>query len=110
MGVARTGRIFTAAAALMAIVFIAMTTSQVSFIKMFGLGLTIAVLTDATLIRCCLVPALMHLMGRANWWAPRPLVRLHARIGLTEDGATLPPCSPSTSRTQATPPASNPPN
>jgi RND superfamily putative drug exporter len=110
MGVARTGRIFTAAAALMAIVFIAMTSSQVSFIKMFGLGLTITVLTDATLIRCCLAPALMHLMGRANWWAPRPLVRLHARIGLTEDGATLPPWSPSTSRTQATPPASNPPN
>jgi RND superfamily putative drug exporter len=110
MGVARTGRIFTAAAALMAIVFIAMTSSQVSFIKMFGLGLTITVLTDATLIRCCLAPALMHLMGRANWWAPRPLVRLHARIGLTEDGATLRQCSPSTSRTPATPPASSPPS
>ncbi|WP_068274560.1 MMPL family transporter [Aldersonia kunmingensis] len=87
MGIARTGRIFTAAAVLMAIVFIAMITAQVSFMKMFGLGLGITVLVDATLIRGCLAPAMMHLMGRANWWAPKPLARLHERFGLREHDA-----------------------
>lgn len=84
LGVARTGRIITAAAALMAIVFFAMAASQVSFIQLFGVGLTITVLADATLIRGILVPALMQLMGRFNWWAPRWLVALHTRIGLHE--------------------------
>ena len=84
VGVARTGRIVTAAALLMAIVLGAMITSQVSFMQMFGLGLTITVLADATVIRMLLVPALMRLMGRANWWAPGPLARWHERFGLTE--------------------------
>lgn len=84
LGLARTGRIVTAAAALMAIVFAAMVTSSVQFMQLFGLGLTIAVLTDATLVRGILVPASMRLMGRANWWAPRPLAALHGRIGLRE--------------------------
>jgi RND superfamily putative drug exporter len=51
---------------------------------MFGVGLTLAVLADATLVRMLLVPAFMHVMGRWNWWAPRPLARLHDRIGISE--------------------------
>ncbi|MBF5000890.1 MMPL family transporter [Nocardia sp. BSTN01] len=84
IGVARTGRIVTAAALLMAIVLGAMITAKVSFMQMFGLGLTITVLADATVIRMLLVPALMRLMGRGNWWAPGPLARWHERFGLTE--------------------------
>lgn len=89
LGVARTGRIFTAAALLMAIVMAAMVTSKVSFIQMTGLGLTLTVLADATLIRGLLAPALMRLLGTANWWAPTPLARLHAKIGLSE-GESVP--------------------
>ncbi|WP_277832739.1 MMPL family transporter [Speluncibacter jeojiensis] len=81
LGVARTGRIITAAAALMAVVFFSMVASQVSFIQLFGLGLTITVLADATLIRGVLVPALMQLMGRFNWWAPRWMTALHSPAG-----------------------------
>jgi putative drug exporter of the RND superfamily len=84
LGLARTGRIVTAAAALMAIVFAAMIGSKVAFMQLFGLGLTLAVLADATLVRGILVPAFMRLMGRRNWWAPAPLVRLHDRAGLSE--------------------------
>jgi RND superfamily putative drug exporter len=90
LGLARTGRIVTAAAALMAIVFAAMVTSTVQFMQLFGLGLTIAVLADATLVRGVLVPAFMRLMGRANWWAPRPLVALHDRFGLSEVASAAP--------------------
>src|SRR5918996_203483 len=84
MGLERTGRIVTAAAALLAIVFIAFATSEVTFIKLFGVGMALAVIMDATLIRAALVPAFMRLAGRANWWAPKPLRRLHERIGLRE--------------------------
>jgi RND superfamily putative drug exporter len=84
-GLARTGRVVTAAALLMAIVFAGLIASQVSFMRMFGVGLTIAVLMDATLIRMLLVPAFMRVAGRANWWAPKPLRRLHDRIGLSEE-------------------------
>lgn len=70
-GLQRVGPIVTAAALIMSIMFMAMATSQVSFIKSLGLGLTLAVLFDATLIRAILMPATMKLMGRANWWAPR---------------------------------------
>ena len=52
--------------------------------RMFGVGLTLAVLVDATLVRILLVPAFMHVLGRANWWAPKPMVRLHARFGISE--------------------------
>ncbi|MBF6222230.1 MMPL family transporter [Nocardia abscessus] len=90
-GVARTARIFTAAACLMAIAFAGMVTSHVSFIQLFGLGLTLAVLTDATLIRGVLAPALMRLLGSANWWAPRRLARLHERIEIPETSAALEP-------------------
>lgn len=70
-GLQRVGPIVTAAALIMSIMFMAMATSQVSFIKSLGLGLTLAVLFDATLVRAILMPAAMKLMGRANWWAPR---------------------------------------
>lgn len=85
-GLGHTGRIITAAALLMSIVFAAMAAgSSVAFMMMFGTGLTLAVLMDATIVRGTLVPAFMRLAGRWNWWAPRPLARLHARIGLSED-------------------------
>jgi RND superfamily putative drug exporter len=71
LGLQRTGPIVTAAAALVSIVFISVATSQVSFIKLFGTGMALAVLVDATLVRGVLVPAFMRLAGRANWWAPR---------------------------------------
>jgi RND superfamily putative drug exporter len=83
-GLERTGRIVTAAAALLAVVFVAFSTSKVSFIKLFGIGLALAVVMDATLIRGVLVPAFMRLAGNANWWAPKPLKRLYERIGLHE--------------------------
>jgi putative drug exporter of the RND superfamily len=89
MGLARTGRVVTAAALLMAISFAALMTAQVSFMRMFGVGLTLAVLVDATLVRMLLVPAFMHVLGRVNWWAPKPLARLHERLGISEwHGAT----------------------
>jgi len=84
VGLGRTGRIVTAAALLMAIVFAALATGKVSFMAMFGTGLTLAVLMDATLVRGVLVPAFMRLAGRANWWAPGPLARWHQRFGLSE--------------------------
>jgi RND superfamily putative drug exporter len=83
-GLERTGRIVTAAAALLAVVFLAFATSRVSFLQLFGLGTALAIVVDATLIRALLVPAFMRLAGRANWWAPRPLRRLHDRFGLSE--------------------------
>jgi RND superfamily putative drug exporter len=84
LGLARTGRVVTAAALLMNISFAALLSSQVSMGKMLGLGLAIAVLVDATVVRMLLLPALMRLLGRLNWWAPAPLTRLHQRIGLAE--------------------------
>ncbi|HZQ27655.1 MAG TPA: MMPL family transporter [Acidimicrobiales bacterium] len=84
MGLERTGRIVTAAAALLAVVFVATATSKVTFIKLFGVGLTMAVLMDATLIRAALVPAFMRLAGNANWWAPAPLRRIYERWGISE--------------------------
>lgn len=83
-GLARTGRVITAAALLMCVSFAALTVSQVSFMRMFGFGLALAVLVDATLVRMIMVPALMHLMGRFNWWAPPALARLHRRFGIAE--------------------------
>jgi RND superfamily putative drug exporter len=83
-GLQRTGRIVTAAALLMAVIFLAFATGHVSFIKMFGIGLTLAVLIDAFLIRGTLVPAFMRLAGEWNWWAPAPLRRFHDRFGISE--------------------------
>ncbi|EHB46987.1 MMPL domain protein [Mycolicibacterium rhodesiae JS60] len=69
-GLQRVGPVVTAAALIMSVVFIAMATSAVSFVKLLGVGLTLAILFDATLIRAILMPAAMRMMGRANWWAP----------------------------------------
>lgn len=85
LGLARTGRVITAAALVMSISFAALTAAHVSFMRMFGLGLTLAVLVDATLVRMVLVPAFMHLLVTRNWWAPKPLVWLHERFGLSDD-------------------------
>ncbi|TAN02691.1 MAG: MMPL family transporter, partial [Rhodanobacteraceae bacterium] len=86
LGVAYTGKVITAAALVMAIAFVALSASQASFMRMFGVGLTLAIIVDATLIRMILVPAFMHVLGRVNWWAPKPLVWLHNRIGISESG------------------------
>jgi putative drug exporter of the RND superfamily len=84
LGLGHTGRIVTAAALLMAIVFAAIAGGRVSFMMLFGTGLTLAVVMDATVVRGILVPAFMRLAGQWNWWAPRPLARLHRRFGLSE--------------------------
>jgi uncharacterized membrane protein YdfJ with MMPL/SSD domain len=84
VGLERTGRIMTAAAILFAVAIGAFATSQLVFIKELGLGTALAVLIDASIVRALLVPSLMELLGAWNWWAPRPLRRLHARIGLRE--------------------------
>ena len=84
LGLERTGRIVTAAALLFAVAVGAFATSQIVFIKELGIGTALAVLLDATVIRALLVPSLMALLGQLNWWAPRPLRRLHQRIGLQE--------------------------
>ncbi|MQA73658.1 MAG: MMPL family transporter [Solirubrobacterales bacterium] len=86
-GVERTGRIVTAAALLFCVAIGAFATSGILFIKLVGVGTALAVAIDATIIRALLVPALMALLGRWNWWAPAPLRRLHARIGLGEGAA-----------------------
>lgn len=83
-GVERTGRVITAAALLFCVAMAAFSTSGVLFIKQMGLGTAIAVAIDATIVRALLVPALMALLGRWNWWAPRWMRRLHERIGLSE--------------------------
>ena len=83
------GRVVTAAALVMSISFAALIAAQVSFMRMFGLGLTLAVLVDATLVRMVLVPAFMHVLGRWNWWAPEPLAWLHERFGIS-DGSRRP--------------------
>jgi len=84
LGLARTARVVTAAALIMSISFAALIAAQVSFMRMMGVGMTLAVLADATLVRMLLVPAFMHVLGRWNWWAPKPLARLHERIGISE--------------------------
>lgn len=84
IGLERTGRIVTAAALLFCIAIGAFVTSEILFIKQVGLGTALAVLIDATIIRALLVPALMEMLGRWNWWAPRPLRRAHERLGLSE--------------------------
>ncbi|WP_030173160.1 MMPL family transporter [Spirillospora albida] len=86
-GVQRTGAIITSAALLFIVVIGAFATSGVTFIKMTGVGMVIAILVDATIVRALLVPATMRLLGRANWWAPGPLARLYHRYGIREGDA-----------------------
>lgn len=84
LGLERTGRIVTAAALLFSIAIGAFATSEIIFVKENGVGTALAVLIDATVIRALLVPSLMALLGRRNWWAPGPLRRLHARFGVAD--------------------------
>ncbi|MEV0651048.1 MMPL family transporter [Phytomonospora sp. NPDC050363] len=83
-GIQRSAPLVTMAAAILAFTFAVYATGDVVFLQMLGIGMAIAVLVDATLIRGVLMPALMRLTGRANWWAPGPLRRLHARVGLRD--------------------------
>jgi RND superfamily putative drug exporter len=84
IGLERTGRIVSAAALLFFVAIGAFATSSIIFIKEVGLGTALAVMIDATIVRALLVPSLMALLGRWNWWAPRPLAGLHRRLGLRE--------------------------
>jgi RND superfamily putative drug exporter len=84
LGVARSARVITAAALVMSISFAALIAAHVQFMRLFGVGMTLAVLVDATLVRLVLVPAFMRVLGRWNWWAPKPLARLHKRFGIDE--------------------------
>jgi len=86
LGLQRTGRVVTAAALLFCIAMGAFATSRIVIIKELGIGTAVAVALDATIVRALLVPSLMALLGRWNWWAPGPLRRLHARIGVREGG------------------------
>ena len=87
VGVERTGAVVTAAAILLAVAIGAFITSSISFIQQIGVATAAGVLIDAFVVRALLVPSLMALLGRWNWWSPRPLARVHARIGLSEDVA-----------------------
>ncbi|GAA1988583.1 MMPL family transporter [Nocardiopsis rhodophaea] len=84
VGLQRTGGIITSAALLLVVVMVAMGSSALLSLKIIGIGLAVAVVVDATLVRALLVPAGMRLLGRANWWLPRPLRWLHDRIGVSE--------------------------
>jgi uncharacterized membrane protein YdfJ with MMPL/SSD domain len=84
IGLERVGRIATAAAVLFAVAIGAFVTSEMIFIKQLGIGTALAVLIDATIVRALLVPSLMKLLGKWNWWAPQPLRRIHARLGFSE--------------------------
>jgi uncharacterized membrane protein YdfJ with MMPL/SSD domain len=83
-GLQRTGWLISSAALLLAVVLVAMSTSKIVFIEQIGVGLAIAVIMDATLVRSLLVPATMRLLGQWNWWAPAPLRAIWRRIGLSE--------------------------
>jgi uncharacterized membrane protein YdfJ with MMPL/SSD domain len=87
LGLQRTGRIVSASAILMAVAIGAFATSHVVFLKEIGIGAVVSVIVDAFIIRSLLVPSLMKLLGEWNWWSPRPLVRLHERIGISEEPA-----------------------
>jgi uncharacterized membrane protein YdfJ with MMPL/SSD domain len=89
IGLGRTGRVVTAAALLFCVAIGAFATSQIVFIKELGIGVAAGVILDATIVRALLVPSLMGLLGKWNWWAPSPLRRLHRRIGFSE-GAPAP--------------------
>jgi putative drug exporter of the RND superfamily len=86
LGLARTGRVVTAAAVLMAVTFASLMAAKVSIMCMCGAGVSLAVLMDATLVRMLLMPAFMRILGPLNWWAPGSLARLHRRFGISESG------------------------
>ncbi|MGW6421957.1 MMPL family transporter [Nocardia sp. NPDC055053] len=87
VGLERIGRIVTAAAILISLVFLGFLASDITFMKAFGIGLPLAVIVDATLVRGFLLPAAMKVLGDANWYAPEFLRRLHDRWGVDEGGA-----------------------
>lgn len=98
-GLQRTGGLITAAAVILAVVMVAIGTSRVTNTKMLGLGIALAVLMDAMIVRSLLVPAVMRLTGRATWWAPGPLRRFHTRFGLSEgEPAAAPAAEPAQER------------
>ena len=84
-GLQRTGGVITSAALLLVIVIGMFSISSITFIKLLGVGMIVALILDATLVRMLLVPATMRLLGHANWWAPAPLRRFHAKYGIRED-------------------------
>jgi RND superfamily putative drug exporter len=84
IGIARTGRVITAAAIMIAVVFLAFGVSSVFFMKQIALGMAVGVMLDATIVRALLVPSLMRLLGEWNWWAPKPLRRIYLRLGISE--------------------------
>ncbi|MGW5649796.1 MMPL family transporter [Streptomyces humi] len=90
LGLQRTGGLITAAAVILAVVMVAIGTSRVTNTKMLGLGIALAVLMDAMVVRSLLVPAIMRLTGTATWWAPAPLRRFHERFGLSEGEHDVP--------------------
>jgi RND superfamily putative drug exporter len=81
LGLEKSGRLITGAAAIMVAVFLAFGMAEVVIIKSIGVGLAIAIAIDATIVRILIVPSVMRILGRANWWAPRPLALLHRRLG-----------------------------
>jgi RND superfamily putative drug exporter len=90
-GLDSTGPLVTAAALLLAVVFVGLATSEITFLKLLGLGAALAVVMDATVIRGVLVPAAMRLAGEASWWAPGWLRAVHGRLGLRESHPEPPP-------------------
>src|ERR1022692_214377 len=93
-GLQRTGGVITSAALLLVIVIGAFSASGITFIKMMGIGMIVALIVDATLVRVLLVPATMRLLGRANWYAPKPLRRLYAKYGISESDGDGTPTRP----------------
>ena len=87
LGLENTGRTITGAAAIMALVLFAFGLADLRIVKTMGIGMGIAIVVDATIVRCLLVPATMRLLGRWNWWAPRPMVRLYELFALGESGS-----------------------
>jgi RND superfamily putative drug exporter len=103
-GLQRTGRIITSAARLLAVVIGGFATSGIVFLKMIGIGMLVAVLLDATVVRALLVPATMRLLGRANWYAPGPLRRWWERHGHREGAvAPVPPSEAEPARPELVP-------
>jgi trehalose monomycolate/heme transporter len=90
-GLQRTGGLITSLALLLIIVVGLFSASGITFIKLLGVGMIVALLVDATVVRILLVPATMRLLGQANWWAPGPLRRLYARYGITEEEPEVSP-------------------
>ena len=90
LGLEKSGRLITGAAAIMVAVFLAFGLSNFVIIKAIGIGLAVAIAIDATIVRILIVPAIMRILGRANWWAPRPLTLLHRRIGAGESRPVIP--------------------